>query len=875
MATEQPDPARRAPGKASGTASPDPDDTVPVGLVLVSHSRQLAEGAAELARAMAGEDVRIVAAGGMAPPEEALGTDAALVAAAVVEAWSERGVLVLMDLGSALLSGEMALDLLPPAKRDRVLLSAAPMVEGAVAAAVAARLGEPLERVAAEAEGSLEAKRLQVGEPAQAQGSAPAAAAPMPLTEPAAGAPTAEVRISIELPLGLHARPAARLVRTTAGIDAEVVAANASTGRGPVSARSLNALATLQVRHGQDLMVRATGPAAEAAIEAVRALVARRFDEPPEAQLAPAPTAASPAANAAPPAAPSSLGRASGERELRGIAASPGMAAGALRFLEEADLPVPEGDAADPAAELEALDHAVAVTRVELEELREATRARAGDYQAEIIDADLLFLDDPALAEPAKEAVLRRHRTAAQAWAEISAGLRRTWEELDDPNMRLRAADLAGVSRRVLGHLLGRRGVGIRAEGILVASDLAPTDTASLDPDLVLGIATAGGGPTSHSAILARALGIPAVVGLGSELLALSPGVAALLDGDRGALTVDPSPGALRHARATARQRRRTAARAAAAAASPALTRDGVAVEVAANIGSVEEASRATEAGADAVGLLRSEFLFLHATAMPGEASQTEAYTEIARRLQGRPLTIRTLDVGADKPLPYLRSVAEDNPALGLRGIRLGLALPDVLLTQLRAVVATARGFPVRVMFPMIAGAGELIRARAILDRAIGDEPVALEVGVMVEVPSAALTAPTLAAHVDFFSVGTNDLSQYALAADRGNAEVAAVADAHHPAVLRLIAEAVRGATSRGRWVGVCGELAGEVDAVPLLIGLGVRELSVAVPAVARVKEAVRAVDSRECNQLAEAALELEDAAAVRRLVAGTLPVAS
>jgi phosphocarrier protein FPr len=226
--------------------------------------------------------------------------------------------------------------------------------------------------------------------------------------------------------------------------------------------------------------------------------------------------------------------------------------------------------------------------------------------------------------------------------------------------------------------------------------------------------------------------------------------------------------------------------------------------------------------------------------------------------------------VGADKPLPYLRTAHEDNPALGLRGIRLGLAQPEVLQAQLRAVVQTARRFPVRVMFPMVSSAAEVDAARALLAEAAGSEPLSLEVGVMVEVPSAALSAARLAERVDFFSLGTNDLSQYTLAADRGNAEVAALADAFHPATLRLIAATVRAARARGRWVGVCGELAGQVEAVPLLIGLGVRELSVAVPAVARIKEAVRAADSGACVRLARRALRLADGAAVRGLISGT-----
>ena len=842
---------------ATEATDPVPGEA-PVGLVLVSHSAQLAEGAADLARAMAGEEVRIVAAGGMAPPETALGTDAVRVAAAIEEAWSERGVLVLMDLGSALLSAEMALELLPEGHRKRVLLSAAPLVEGAVAAAVASRLGEPIERVASEATSSLDAKRAQVGGPSEASAA--------PADEPGPVLPGVETRIAVDIPLGLHARPAARLIRATAGLNAQVLAGNATTGSAMVTARSLNALAGLQVREGHELLVTASGPDAQKAIDALQALAARRFDEPAVTRDGPPATApAPPTARPLPPALPPT----GLEGELRGVPASAGIAIGTLQFLEEADLTVSDAEAGDPAKELQALELAVTAARRDLEQLRDQTRTRSGSYEAEIVDADLLFLEDPELLEPTRAAITERRLTAARAWSEVSLRLGESWERLEDPTMRLRAADLAGVSRRVLHRLLGRPAPVLRRRGILVARDLAPTDTAALDPARVMGIATAGGGPTSHSAILARALGIPAVVGLGDALLAMAPGQSALLDGGRGTLILDPPAELVRRARAQAREEQRRAARAAAAAHQPAVTRDGVVIEVAANIGGAEEASRAVEAGADGVGLLRTEFLFMEAESLPGEEAQERIYSEIATRLEGRPLTIRTLDVGADKPLPYLRSVHEDNPALGLRGIRLGLAQPEVLIAQLRAVVATARRSPVRVMFPMVSSAGEVDAARALLTEAAGSEPLSLEVGVMVEIPSAALSAARLAERVDFFSLGTNDLSQYTLAADRGNAEVAALADAFHPATLRLIAATVRAARARGRWVGVCGELAGQIEAVPLLIGLGVRELSVAVPAVARIKEAVRAADSGACVRLARRALRLADGSAVRGLISG------
>jgi phosphocarrier protein FPr len=306
-------------------------------------------------------------------------------------------------------------------------------------------------------------------------------------------------------------------------------------------------------------------------------------------------------------------------------------------------------------------------------------------------------------------------------------------------------------------------------------------------------------------------------------------------------------------------------------ASTPAVTADGETIEVSANVGTPEEVAPAVAQGADGVGLFRTEFLFMDRDAMPTEDEQEAAYRLAAEALHGRPLLLRTLDAGADKPLPYLGQPPEPNPFLGVRGVRLGLARPDLLLPQLRAVVRVAADFPVRVMFPMVATADELRRALALLEearRAVGSG-TELETGIMVEVPAAALTAPALAPSVDFFSIGTNDLTQYVLAADRGNEHVAALSDALHPAVLRLIEATTIAARAHGRWVGVCGELAGDASATSLLLGLGVRELSMSAPSIGRVKQVVRSTDIPEAEALAAKALACASASEVRTLLAG------
>ena len=816
-----------------------------VRLVLVSHSSQLAASAASLAAAMAPE-VLVVPAGGVGEDPAVLGTDAKRVAESIQRAWSPAGVVVLMDLGSAVLSAEMALDLLPEGLRQVVHLSSAPLVEGAVAAAVAAQGGADLAQVVREAEAGLSGKRSQLGD----WSSTPP---PEPRAEDGAG--WRELSVRVDLPMGLHARPAARVVQHLAGLAAEVRATNATTGEGPVSARSLNALATLQVGPSQLLLFEARGADALEALSRLSELAGRAFDDPEEA-AAPAPAAAT----GAPPA----------DGVLVGLAASPGAAVGEVMYLAQPELVVHDRVPGPPGRELSSLEGALEAVRGELRELRERTARRSGTYAAAILDADLLFLDDPELAGRAREAIAAGGVTAEGAWQTAALAARASWERVVDPGLRLRAADLDGVARRVLACLVGSPQVRPTGRGVLVAEDLNPADTAQLDPASILGIATAAGGPTSHSAILARSLGIPAVVGVGPELLELPAGRMVLLDGDQGLVRLDPTEEEEAAVRREAARRAEAARSATRAASRPARTRDGLTVEVAANIGSVADARAAVLAGADGVGLLRTEFLFQDQPLLPGEEAQFHQYADIAEALQGRPLTIRTLDVGADKPLPSLPREPEPNPALGVRGLRLGLAQLDLLTTQLAAVTRVAAEHRVRVMFPMVATVGEVRSARELLgalpapERRAGVPP--MEVGIMVEVPAAALAADRLAELVDFMSIGTNDLSQYTMAADRGNGGLRGLADPLHPAVLRLIQLTAAAATGT-RWAGVCGELAGDPLATELLIGLGVRELSAAPRLVPGIKEAVRATTLARARRLAERALRLPDAEAVRELL--------
>jgi phosphocarrier protein FPr len=675
-------------------------------------------------------------------------------------------------------------------------------------------------------------KTMQLGEdtPEVESESAPAAAD---------DAEALELRLRVEPRLGLHARPAARFVAAVADFDARVEVRNATRSTGPADGRSLTGLAVLNARRGDEIVVHAWGDQAAEALDALRALAAENFGDAAEEPAATAderaPAPAAPADGAAP---------ASGVR-LRGVAASAGIAIGPARWLHALEPPVDDGPPGSPGEERAQLDAARAAVREELEAARAAMLGRGQAAEAEIFTAHTLLLDDIALTGPA----LRRideGAGAGLAWRAAARAAAAAFRALDDPYLRERAVDVEDVGRRVLARLAGTQARSApQGPGIVCAEELTPGEAVGLDPGEAWGIATARGGATAHAAILARALGIPAVVGVGDALLGIAESTPLILDGEAGIIDVDPGQEAV----AAQEARRKAAAEARrvllARAAEPGALRGGRRVEVFANVGSPAEARVAVDQGAEGVGLLRTEFLFLDRATPPDEDEQVAMLREIARALDGRPVIVRTLDAGADKPLPFLRQAAEDNPFLGRRGIRLSLAEPELLRTQLRAILRVAEEHPLKLMFPMVATLEELLAARAALDAARAElgSRASLEVGVMVEVPALALQAALIAPEVDFFSIGTNDLAQYTMAAERGNAALAGLLEGSLSPVLALIAQVTAAAEAHGRWVGVCGELAGEPEAAVLLAGLGVRELSMAASRIPAVKSALREVD--------------------------------
>jgi len=778
-----------------------------VGLVVVSHSRALGEAAAELAREMVpGDAVRIEVAAGL--DEHTLGTDATAIAEALTRADSGSGVVVLMDLGSAVLSAELALELHDAP--SSVLLCPAPLVEGLVAAAVAAAGGADRAAIAAEAVRGTAAKRAQLGGAADSGGGSAG--------DRGSAGPDRVGRFVVSPPHGLHARPAALLVRAVAGLDAHVELLDLTNGRGPVPAAGLTRVAALGAAAGHEIEVRATGPQAADAVQALLDLAARGFGEGR--------------------GDPRSGGAELGERPLRlpavdhgPVPGAPGIAVGPARVLRTTALVVPVEEPGEPDVERERLRTAVEAARAAIT----ATRDRTPGPEAAIFDAHLLILDDPSVVEAAEQQIAAGQGAAA-GWAAAADAAAAELAALPTEYLRARAADVRAVRDDVLRALSeptrGPRvddsptASGGLAGEVLLAADLTPAQAATLD---AAGIVLAGGSPTAHAVIILRARGIPAVLGAGAGVLDTPDGTVVALDGDTGELHVDP-PDADRFVarRARAQERERTARE---HLLEPAVTPDGTRVLVGVNLGAEPDPAP----GADLAGLVRTEFLFLDRDRAPTVDEQEAAYRAVAEALDGRPIVLRTLDVGGDKPLPYLPRPAEANPFLGVRGLRLALRCPTLLDDQLRAIVRTARDHPVRVMFPMVTVPDELAAARAALARAQEVEgPAEIEVGIMVEVPAAALTAHAF--DVDFFSIGTNDLTQYVLAAERGNPQLTALSDPLHPAVLELVGRVC----ATGVPTAVCGELAADVRATALLVALGVRELSVAPPAVARVKHAVR-----------------------------------
>jgi phosphoenolpyruvate-protein phosphotransferase/dihydroxyacetone kinase phosphotransfer subunit len=830
-----------------------------VGLVVVSHSAQVAEGVVALAREMAGESVRLIAAGG--GPEGSFGTDANRVAEAIAEADTGAGVVVLADLGSAEMSAEMALQFIEPALAERVRVSRGPLVEGAVKAAAQASTGSDLATVLDTADRAIEAPTVEIS-----LGPGPQAAEGR------------QAEVTVRNLHGLHARPAARFVQTAARFGASIRLQNLSSGSVPADAKSINGVLACGVDAGHRIRITAAGTDQDEAVAALVALVESGFGEQLVGILGEEPVAgggraatasASPARPLAEPARAAGAGS-------EGLPGAPGVAIGPIWRFE------PSGGSTGSGLVAGSVRSAAPEAARQLRALGERVRTAGRADEAEIFDAQALMCVDPQLLDKADERVASGEGADVAvlgAAGELASGL----ASLPSEVLAARAADYRDVGARIVRIIRGESLEPPSVPSIAVAEDLPPSVAEEIPEELLLGVAIQGGSATSHVVILSRGRGIPAVVAVPGLVDAARTARTIAIDGGTGEVVLDPGESV----RAEFEERARGLAERRAAAAAlrdrPATTADDRRVALLANIGGPEDSSRAIEMGADGVGLFRTEFLFMKRRTAPTEEEQVEPYRRVFEAFgPDRPVVVRLADIGGDKALPYLDLPPENNPFLGVRAIRLADRSRELLVAQLRAVwrAAGLAGVVPHVMAPMVstlADARLLLElreeARAVVAATGAPLPARMVTGVMVEVPSAALIADELARLVDFFSIGTNDLTQYTLAADRSNPALAYLQDALHPAVLRLVERVVAGGHEAGIEVAVCGELAGDPLGALVLVGLGVDELSADAGSLDAVRAALARVTSAQLADLARRALAATDAIAVRamaREVAGS-----
>jgi phosphoenolpyruvate-protein phosphotransferase/dihydroxyacetone kinase phosphotransfer subunit len=868
-----------------------------VGLVIVSHSAQLARGVVELAGQMTQGKVPMMAAGGAG--EGVLGTSADTILQAIQSIDTSDGVLVLLDLGSAVLSAEMALEMLDEKRRSFVQLSTAPLVEGAIAAALEASLGRTLVQVSRAAEQIADSVHLRQLKPLS-QPTAVLVEEQTPSMR-AANIDVIQVKMQVTNPSGLHARPASLFVQTAARFQSSIRVARQDSPQQFVDATSILGVLSLGIRKDDTILLRISGPDATESLSALQELVKADFYEnpalsPPKAVPASAQTAPSTrpplpiVPQTAVPAPPLSA------NSWQGISASAGVALGPAFLLTTAPLALDAVEQRTVApeqvtAEQQRLREALHAASAELHALAQQLKAQIGD-DAAIFDAQALMLNDPALLNAALQLIERQHLDAASALAQVGEQQARGIAQLPDPLLAARAADIRDAVGRAIRHLRPQvaqvRIDDMRQPSLLIAHDLTPSETAQLRPEMVLAICTVQGSPTAHAAILARALGIPALVGLPAMALqVIQPGQEVGLDATHGLLYVSPSAEIRGDLIRQMKQQREQQA------ALQAQVRGGYTpisfgqrrVHLLANIGSVAEAEAARQWGAEGIGLLRTEFLLANATVFPDEQEQRRLYAQVFRAFLGDksekrgPVVARTLDAGADKPMAALQALigtaTEANPALGVRGIRIHLAHPDLLEQQIRALLLAAvdTGVDLHVIVPMITTLEELQQVRTIVERAYTDLqqrqvalPAHVPLGIMVEVPAAALIAPELATLADFFSIGANDLLQYTLACDRTNAALGSLYNPMQPSVLRLIRMIATAGRQAGKLVAVCGEMASDALLAPLLVGLGVDKLSMVPTALPAVHASLTGCTIEELVDFADRACHMATKAEVEAL---------
>ncbi len=792
-----------------------------VGIVFVSHSKLLAEGVKELADQMTQGKVLIEAAGGIEDEQNPIGTDAMRVMSAIENVYRDDDVLVLMDMGSALMSAEMAIQFLPEEMQPRIHLCAAPFVEGGIAASVQAMLGAPIQEVIFEAMSALKGKEKQLGVEGE-------------VSQETAKS-TSEVFINFEIVVpnkfGLHARPATKLIELARGLDVDFQIS--TNNKDWLNAKSFNNLTLLGAKKGDTLYFRIGGSDAELLKSKIETFAQNNFEDNDDA---------------VPSDVKIEKPQNTDKKGIFGIPSSDGVAVGKATFLVKKAIEIPKEETTDVLGEIQRFKAAVQNAKSEIVANKQIAENSLSKSELAIFDAHVLFLEDADLLNKVTELITTVHKNAAAAWFEVTDNMANQYRNSQNPYTKERESDVRDMQELVLKHL------GLKVEAnyhfnepvILLAKNLQPSETLKLDTQYVKGFVLQEGNENAHTAILARSLGIPAITGLGEKINEIPANQEILINGKSGEVLIDAEADEWKKTLAAAEEQQALALQQKEFAQKRVQTKEGIEVAVNANISGIADAKLAQENGADGVGLFRTELYFMNQPQEPTEDEQVALYGSICKILSGKSITIRTLDVGGDKPIPYLPIPKEENPFLGLRGIRFLLENKDVFKRQIRAILRVSAEQDVKIMFPMISKMDEWTETKELVEvckAELAKDGVAfnknIPCGMMVEVPSVVMCIEDFAKAVDFFSIGTNDLSQYLMAADRGNSSVKQLITPNEKAVLEAIKIVGKTASKFGKPVSVCGELGAKEEIIPFFLQSDIRSLSMNALQIPKIKQKI------------------------------------
>jgi len=810
-----------------------------VSIIIISHSKTLAEGVKELAVQMSQNKVIIEAVGGIVEDGvDKIGTNPQAIFELMQTLGAESEVLVLMDIGSAIMSAEIAKEMLPAEIEQNIYLCEAPLVEGAIAAAAQAMVGAEIIPVLAEAHNALLGKTmlLKPSEPTEQNATTP---------KPATNKVYESFDLLVPNQLGLHARPAVRLVEIVNRYEADILLSK--TNDNFVSAKSISQVGTIGALKGDTLHFKIAGKEVDQIIKALKDFQKNNFGDDEQEK-------SSDVENASITITDKTTDADNGI--IQGIAASKGIAIGKVKLIKQ-NIPVVKKEIIkDAKAETELFELAIKNVIQNLK-ITKTTLQVADKKEAQIFDFHILFLEDRGFIQKVIEVIQNENINAAFAWKQTIQNVKNQYLNMQSQYLQERIVDINEIDKKVLTELTGDKTnkIELTEPCILAVEELGPAETINLDKSKVLGIVTAKGGITSHTSILSRSLGIPAIVNIGSAINYFKDNEEIAMDGTIGKIWIGKKHAStLLNIKKQKEIETQRLAQLLVKAQNPAITKNNKQISILANVSSPEEAEVAYKNGAEGIGLYRTEFLFMNRDKAPDEAEQYETYRAVAANMKGYPVTIRTLDVGGDKPIPYLNIEKEKNPFLGLRGVR--YCLQDVALfkTQLRAICRVSAEFPVKIMFPMIGVPEEVASVKDILkdvQQELSKEQIPynlqMPVGIMIEVPSTIFQISDLSKALDFFSIGTNDLTQYLLAVDRENEAVAKYRSALHPSVLQAINHILQHSEIE---VGMCGELAGNPLATNLLLAFGLEKFSMNSPIIPSIKEIVRQYDALESDVL-------------------------